>query len=115
MDDVKNIISLAEKASQGNYSIEEVSIGNNGYGFVFRYLFRDDNPSFITGKYSSRVCTFSQFRKLHYHLMQSIDYIGRLKTLLPSIELGGYFQFFNVWVFVITPTKKKIPGNLLLW
>ena len=109
MDHIKNIIHQAEQASQGNYNIEKAAIGVKGYGFVFRYLFKEDNPSFITGKYSSRICTFAQFRTLHFILLQSIEYIGRLKTLLPSIELGGYYHFFSVWVFVITPTNKRFP------
>jgi hypothetical protein len=118
MMDYKNILNLAERAAQGFDNFKVGSVGCNGYGFVFRDL------SF---PFSRKLCNFGSMgefakdlsrakfnsRNLQsYNITQDILLIGSIKTLTPSLEIGGDEILFSVWMFVVTADGRTFPTRL---
>jgi hypothetical protein len=78
---------------------------------------------------SSKICNLGAYRDLlkiwssRHDKMQNLDelvlydekydclYGGALKTLLPTLEFGGYENLFDVWMFVRTPDGKQFPAT----
>jgi hypothetical protein len=114
----ENILNLAERAARGFDNFKKGSVGFNGYGFVLRDL------SFPL---SRKMCNFGSMRKFaeylkHVHLskeslqkygiFRDLLLVGSIKTLLPSLELGGDEILFNAWMFVATTDGRKFPATL---
>ena len=114
----ENILNLAERAARGFDNFNKGSVGFNGYGFVLRDL------SF---PHTVKLCNFGSMgefaedlKKAHfnrknpqdYNISQDILLIGSIKTLLPSLELGGDEILFNALMFVATIDGNAFPARL---
>jgi hypothetical protein len=111
------LIDLVNEASNGIDNFKEGAVGYNGYGFVFKDF--KSNIPYITSKGSSKVFNagsqrdsienYKKFGDYNINIESDLLLIGSVKTLVPSIDFGGYEQLFEVWVFVNTPEKRKFP------
>jgi len=114
----ENILNLAERAARGIDNFKNGSVGFNGYGFVLR------NFSFPL---SAKLCNFgsmrefaNDFKNAHlnnlksqkYDIFRDILFVGSVKTLLPSLKLGGDEILFNAWMFVVTADGKAFPATI---
>lgn len=116
--DFENILNLAERAAQGFDNFKNGLVGYNGYGFVLRDL------SFPL---SRKLCNFGSMGKFaldlengklkgqtfqDYNIFRDILIVGSIKSLIPSLILGGDEILFNAWMFVITSDGKAFPASL---
>lgn len=114
----ENILNLAERAVRGFDNFKNGSVGYKGYGFVLRDL------SFPLLR---KMCNFGSMGKFaldlenthlsgrssqDYDVFRDILLVGSIKTLIPSLELGGVEILFNAWMFVATADGKAFPARL---
>ncbi len=123
---ISELISWSLNASKGNDNFKKGVVGSNGYGFVFKDL--NSNIPYVTFKGSGKIFeagsyrdVLNNFKKLdnikNFADLHTIDpkydmiLAGALKTLVPSLEFGGYEILFDVWMFVTTPDGKRFPAR----
>ncbi len=123
------IILLVSQTAEGKDEIDKGSAGFAGYGFVFRSF--DDVDSFFP-RGDSKVCSIGALRGSYERFSNAVEsgikiksfdeinnydgiydlyFAGSLKTLIPTLEFGGYEQFYRVWMFVKTPDGKMFPAT----
>ena len=107
-------------------NFEKGAIGYQGFGFVFADPMKTDIP-FVFGQGSSKICGAGSFANFHFDLVSGEFYKqnkfpkvdlrydillgGSVKTLVPTLTLGGYETFFYSWIFVKTPDGKQFPAT----
>lgn len=116
--DFKYLLNLASRAAIGYDDLKNGSVGYNEYGFVFRDL---------KFPFSRKLCNFGSMGKFaqdlenahssdkgfqSYDVFQDILLVGSIKTLVPSLELGGDEILFNAWMFVATGDGRAFPAHL---
>lgn len=127
---IKNIIDLTSQAADGIDNIKKGAIGFAGYGFVFRNI-REMSP-YTPTHLSSKVCSVGALRGLFERVTDAVEHSikirdfnelynydmnldlyfgGSFKTLVPTLEFGGFEIFYRVWFFAKTPDNKMFPGS----
>jgi len=117
---------LVGQAARGQDNINAGAFGSNGYGFVFKDL-TASKGSYIVSLGSSKLVAFNIKAELTYLSRVSksssleemltpedlcaLIYAGKLKSLLPSLKLGGYERLFKSWFFAETPKAQTFPGT----
>jgi len=123
---VQELIQLVSSAVAGKNDLEKGAIGYQNYGFFFADPMKSDFP-FVFGQASNKIYGAGSFAKLHFDLVSGafhkkgklpeIDFRydvllgGSIKTLVPTLTLGGYETFFYAWMFVKTPDGKQFPAT----
>ncbi|MFW9895385.1 MAG: hypothetical protein ACFFD7_06245 [Candidatus Thorarchaeota archaeon] len=122
----KELLRLLSNCKNKN-CLEEGVTRSNGFIFIFKDL-NYSNISYVKSINSSKFCTLTFYRRdidHHYFERNNIylnlegDYeeyydilIGsKLKTLIPTLQFGGYETLFDVWMFVRTPDGRQFPAN----
>ncbi|MFX1568947.1 MAG: hypothetical protein ACFFCV_11345 [Promethearchaeota archaeon] len=128
---IEYIIKLAKEAMNGTDNFKEGAVGSNGYGFVFKDYDSHPKVLYIISYGSHKFCGAGAYRDYLKNLQKGIKnteefnfsdsfrydpkidllMLGSLKTLVPSLQFGGFENFFDVWVFVITPKGQMFPVN----
>jgi len=114
----ENILNLAERAARGFDNFKKGSIGFNGYGFVLRDLSFPLSAKFANfgsmGEFAGdlRYTSLDRQESRNYDILRDISLVGSIKTLVPSLELGGDEILFNAWMFVATTDGRKFPATL---
>lgn len=113
LQDIELFLDLLRKAAIGVVDFDEAIIGQDGYGFVFRDTACPDG--IITSEFSHLRYPLGHFRynnRIKAMLIPTnriIRYIGAVKTLVPSLVLGGSEIAFETWLLTKTPDNKIIP------
>ncbi len=116
--DFKYLLNLAGRAAKGYDDLKNGSVGYNGYGFVFRELkFPFSRKLFnfgSMGKFAQDLENDHSNDKgfQSYDVFQDILLVGSIKTLVPSLELGGDEILFNAWMFVATNDGRAFPTHV---
>ncbi len=126
---INEILLLVSQAAEGKDNIDKGAAGFYGYGFVFR-AYGDIDSFFPMGSY--KVCSIGALRGSYERFSDAVEsgvkiknfdeinnydgiydlyFAGSLKTLIPTLEFGGYEQFYRVWMFVKTPDGKIFPAT----
>ncbi len=126
----KEIIELVLHTADGSDNFEKGAVGFAGYGFVFRDE-KAMQPYFPSGL-NSKFCSVGALRGLYERLTDAVEqsvklkslkelqnydekydlyFAGSLKTLVPTLEFGGYELFYEVWMFAKTPDGKIFPAT----
>ena len=125
---IEELLKLVSAASSGYDSLQRATVGFYGYGFFFADPFKSVEP-FITVNESSKFADFGSYRGVTEQLLsleqiKTLDDLGpnddkedfliagALKTLAPTLELGGHEILFWIWVFVKTREGKFLPITL---
>lgn len=126
---IKQIIRLATKTAQGKDNLKEGAVGFNGYGFVFKDLDVDPSYPYVFSVDSQKLCVagvhrfFTEKLEVHSKIDNFTDLlrydpkldlllVGSVKTLVPTLQLGGFEHFFEVWMLVVTPENQVFPATL---
>lgn len=128
---IENILLLVSRAAGGKDNIENGAIGCFGYGFIFKDY--NEIYPFHPGGLESKVCSvgalrgyFERFSKavsegvkiksLHdfeaYDKLNDLYFLGSLKTLIPTLKIGGYEILYDAWMLVKTPDNLMFPATL---
>ncbi|MFX1399536.1 MAG: hypothetical protein ACFFAS_21120 [Promethearchaeota archaeon] len=128
---IQNLIKLINKAAECIDDFKKGAVGSNGYGFVFKDL--NSNLPYVIRIGSSKVCgagTMRDFIKNFYKNYNNIENLedlnnnteydeeydlfiaGALKTLVPTLQFGGYELLFHIWMLVKTADDKIFPAIL---
>lgn len=119
------LLTLVSDAANGQDNLDKAAIGFSDYGFVFRDE-KNSKESYAISGHSSKFADAGAYYGITEKApkLDEIDTLdelvrydekydcllaGSLKTLLPSLELGGDEILFYVWVFVKTPDGKQFP------
>ena len=98
-------------------------LGYNGYGFLVVDI-GVANEEYFTSDWSSKLCSFEVSKyndneiidpdlEIIFHSRPHFLYfLGSLKTILPSLQIGGDESLFSVWVFGITPSLESFPFTI---
>ena len=114
---------LAKEASEGRDNFKKGAVGADGYGFVFTSL---KDASFIgeSIQETSQLCCLRDFQEfvrkaeslgsnillnLDEEKLEDIEISGTVKTLVPSVEYGGYELLFEVALIVRAPREIFFP------
>lgn len=124
---ITELLRLVSEAAEGKDNLREGTVGSNGYGFVFKDLDSNYKVPYIVSIVSHKFCgagssrdilknlkrvdSFEELRSLsrydeHYDLLLA----GSLKSLVPTLQFGGYELLFKVWMFVRTPDDNIFPA-----
>jgi len=117
---IKDLLKLVNQAASGKTNLKKSSIGFNGYGFVFRDY--KSMEAYVSRVGSSKLCSLGTYRQVYGKIEKcglreffeddmgrDLFFAGALRTLIPSLELGGTETLFDVWVFAKTPNNKLFP------
>lgn len=125
--DCEELISLLSRAADGDDNLQKAVVGFAGYGFFFADPFKSDEI-FVTVYESSKFAGAGANRGVAEKILQ-LEHIrslgdlgpledkndclfaGSLKTLIPTLEFGGYEILFWVWMFIKTPDGKQFPAT----
>jgi len=124
---VQELLKLISNAANGKDDLKQAAVGFHGYGFVFKD-FKNSRESYVVTYHSGKFTEVGSYRGFAEQILQSErikslddfgpkndkgDYLfaGSLKTLLPTLEFGGYESLFDVWMFVKTPECKQFPAT----
>jgi hypothetical protein len=117
--EIKDILKVVSNAAKGNDDIKKGIVGSNGFGFMFK------DPSstkkfYVKTAHSSKFCTLSFYREigrkwdidsLRREQNYDIYLTGCIKTLVPSLKIGGYEHLFFSWVYILTPGGRQFPAT----
>ncbi|MEE9377673.1 MAG: hypothetical protein V3V33_06515 [Candidatus Lokiarchaeia archaeon] len=126
---VLQILNLVTEAAEGKDNIREGIVGSNCYGFIFKDLDTNSKAHYIisfsshkfcgagscreTLKNLKRVSSFEELRSLtRGDEYDDLLLAGSLKTLVPTLQFGGYELLFKTWVFVKTPRGRVFPATI---
>jgi len=127
MLNVKELLDIISIAANGKDDIKKAAIGFYNYGFVLKDP-KNSKEEYVVTTYSSRFADAGSYRGITEQILQlerikSLDdfgpkddkddclFAGALKTLIPTLEFGGYETLFDVWMFVKTPDGKQFPAT----
>ncbi len=127
---ISEILCSVSQAAKGKDNIDKGTAGFAGYGFVFKGYAEID--AYFPSGLNSKVCSIGALRGSYERFGNAVEsgvkiksfdeinnydgiydlyFAGSLKTLIPTLEFGGYEQFYRVWMFVKTPDGKMFPAT----
>lgn len=122
---LEDLINLTIKASQGEDDFSKGLVSFSGYGFLCRELEYLDK--FFDLSCSSGLChigftrdllhsynkvkDFNDFMSYYSESVEDLIYVGAIKTLVPSLKIGGDDVLFEVGLIINTPNGKLFPAQ----
>lgn len=115
--------NLALEASNGKDNFKQGVVGSNNFGFAFIDMKKADSLMEYNN-YLSQLCSLRDpqdfIRRIEFSNKDFSDFLiksnrddiklaGSVKTLVPSVEYGGYESLFEVVVITRTPEKHFFP------